>query len=86
VNDEGVSVDDLWIHDEHDKTKAHIIASFFDTAYEGVDFPRPFGVIYTENRSTYESALQEQIDELLARKGRPSLDKILSGDKTWTIL
>jgi 2-oxoglutarate ferredoxin oxidoreductase subunit beta len=86
LNDEGVSVDDLWIHDEHDKTKAHIIASFFDTAYEGVDFPRPFGVIYTENRSTYETALQEQIDELVARKGRPSLDKILSGDKTWTIL
>ncbi len=86
LNAEGVSVDDLWIHDEHDKNKAHIIASFFDTAYEGVDFPRPFGVIYTENRSTYETAMQEQIDELIARKGRPSLDKILSGDKTWTIL
>jgi 2-oxoglutarate/2-oxoacid ferredoxin oxidoreductase subunit beta len=86
LNENGNSVNDLWIHDEHDKTKAHIIASFFDTQYNGMDFPRPFGVIYSEDRSTYEETLQHQIDELVARKGRPSLDKILSGDKTWTIL
>jgi hypothetical protein len=30
--------------------------------------------------------LKEQMDELIARKGVPSLDKILSGDKTWSIL
>ena len=86
LKEEGASVNDLWVHDEHDKTKAHIIASFFDTAYNGVDFPRPFGVIYSETRSTYEQSMQDQIDELVARKGKPSLDKILSGDKTWTIL
>ncbi len=84
--EDGASANDLWIHDEHDKTKAHIIASFFDTAYDGVDFPRPFGVIYSEDRATYEESMQNQIDELIARKGKPSLDKILSGDKTWTIL
>ncbi len=83
---EGNSASDLWIHDEHDKTKAHIIASFFDTSYNDVYFPRPFGVIYSEDRPTYEYGMEHQIEELIARKGRPSLDKILSGDKTWTIL
>jgi 2-oxoglutarate ferredoxin oxidoreductase subunit beta len=82
----GVSADDLWIHDESDKTKAHLIGSFFDTAYNGQHFPRPFGVIYREDRPCYEEMMKGQIDELIARKGRPSLNKILSGDKTWTIL
>ena len=86
LKEEGVSANDLWIHDEHDKIKAHIIASFFDTHYNGVEFPRPFGVMYSEDRSTYEVSMQEQIDELIARKGKTPLDKILSGDKTWTIL
>lgn len=82
----GASISDLWVHDEHNKTKAFILASFFDTHYNGVSFPRPFGVLYSEDRSTYEDAMQHQIDELIARKGKPSLDKILSGDKTWAIL
>ena len=85
LND-GNSANDLWIHDEQDKTKAHIIASFFDTQYDGINFPRPFGVIYSEDRPTYEEGMQNQIDDLIARKGKASLDKILSGDKTWTIL
>lgn len=86
LSENGNAASDLWIHDEHDKTKAHIIASFFDTAYNDVHFPRPFGVIYSEDRPTYEDGMQHQIEELIARKGKPSLDKILSGDKTWTIL
>ncbi len=86
LNENGNSVNDLWVHDEHDKTKAHIIASFFDTQHDGVNFPRPFGVIYSEYRPTYEDGMQAQIDDLIARKGKASLDKILSGDKTWTIL
>ena len=86
LTDGSHSVNDLWIHDEHDKIKAHIIASFFDSSYNGMSFPRPFGVIYSELRPTYEVGMQDQIDELIERKGKPSLDKILSGNKTWTIL
>ena len=86
LNESGLSANDMWIHDEKDKTKAHIIGSFFDSAFEGGHFPRPFGVIYTEDRPTFEDGLHNQIQELIARKGKPALDKILSGDKTWTIL
>jgi len=86
LKESGASTDDLWIHDEHDKTKAHIIASFFDTTYNDVVFPRPFGVIYSEDRPTYEESMERQIEGLIAKKGKASLDSILSGDKTWTIL
>lgn len=82
----GASVNDLWIHDEKDKTKANILARFFDETFDGVSFPRPFGVFYTEDRPVYEGEMQAQVQEQIARKGKASLDKILAGDKTWTIL
>jgi 2-oxoglutarate/2-oxoacid ferredoxin oxidoreductase subunit beta len=79
-------VNDLWIHDEKDKTKANLIARFFDMEFEGTHFPRPFGVIYADERPVYEENLVSQIEEIKARKGKSSLNKILSGDKTWTIV
>lgn len=79
-------VNDLWVHDENDKTKANLIARFFDTSFDGVHFPRPFGVIYAEERPVYEENLHAQIEEVRIRKGKTSLNKILSGDKTWTIV
>jgi 2-oxoglutarate/2-oxoacid ferredoxin oxidoreductase subunit beta len=77
---------DLWIHDEKDKTKANLIARFFDSSFNDVCFPRPFGVLYADERSVYEEKMQEQIDEVRTKKGQTPLNKILSGDKTWNIL
>ncbi|KIC90074.1 2-oxoacid:ferredoxin oxidoreductase subunit beta [Flavihumibacter sp. ZG627] len=77
--------DELWIHDEKDKTKANLIARFFDTAFDGHHFPRPFGVIYAEERPTYEDNMAAQIELQKEKKGKQPLQKILSGDKTWTI-
>ncbi|HEX6334522.1 MAG TPA: 2-oxoacid:ferredoxin oxidoreductase subunit beta [Flavisolibacter sp.] len=80
------STDDLWIHDEKDKTKAMLIARFFDELFDGLHLPRPFGVFYADARPVYEESMQEQILETAKRKPALSLDKILSGDKTWTIM
>ncbi|WP_332735023.1 2-oxoacid:ferredoxin oxidoreductase subunit beta [Flavihumibacter sp.] len=77
--------DELWIHDEKDKTKANLIARFFDTAFDGQHFPRPFGVMYAEERPTYEDNMAAQIELQKEKKGKQPLQKILSGDKTWTI-
>jgi len=38
LND-GISSNDLWIHDETDKTKANIILGFFDTGLTKFIFP-----------------------------------------------
>jgi 2-oxoglutarate/2-oxoacid ferredoxin oxidoreductase subunit beta len=79
-------VNDLWIHDERDKTKANLVARFFDTSFNDVAFPRPFGVIYADERPVYEENMAAQIEEVKAKKGRMPLNRILSGDKTWNIL
>jgi 2-oxoglutarate ferredoxin oxidoreductase subunit beta len=76
---------DLWVHDEKDKTKANLISRFFDTRFNGDHFPRPFGVIFAEERPTYDDILEQQMETLYIRKGKVPLNKILSGNKTWTI-
>ena len=49
------------------------------------DLPRPFGVFYRENRPTYEEMLQEQIDGVIAKKGKGDLTKLLQSSQNWVI-
>jgi 2-oxoglutarate ferredoxin oxidoreductase subunit beta len=86
LSQDTVSPDDLWIHDEKDKTKANLISRFFDTGFNEVYFPRPFGVIYANERPVYEDDMQGQIEGVAIKKGRVPLNKILSGERTWNIL
>jgi len=79
------SADDLWIHDERDFLKAQILTRFFDNpAVEG-HLPRPFGVLYENDRATYEDALNLQVEEAIASRGKGDLDKLLQGKETWVI-
>ena len=79
------AADDLWIHDERDFFKAQILTRFFDNpAVEG-HLPRPFGVFFETDRATYEDALNLQVEESIATKGRGDLDKLLQGKETWVI-
>ncbi|MBL7893409.1 MAG: 2-oxoacid:ferredoxin oxidoreductase subunit beta [Bacteroidia bacterium] len=84
IKEAGLSIEDLWIHDEKDKTKANIIARFFDSAE--TYFPRPFGVVYTEERPIYEEGLMLQIDNAKIKREKLHINKILSGEKIWQIV
>ena len=66
------SIDDLWVHDEKDRVKAGLLTRFFDA-----NFPRPFGVFYSDDRSTYEDALVQQID--IEKKGKGNLEDSIKG-------
>ena len=52
---------------------------------DGVHFPRPFGVLYADERALYEEEMAKQIELITAKTGKIPLSKILSGDKTWQI-
>lgn len=79
------SVDDLWVHDEHDFFKAQILTRFFDNPKVEGHLPRPFGVFYQTNRPTYEDAMNLQVEHAVATKGEGDLDKLLKGRETWVI-
>jgi 2-oxoglutarate ferredoxin oxidoreductase subunit beta len=81
----GISENDLWIHDENDFYKAQILTRLFDNPHHNGHLPRPFGVFYQYERACYEDVMTMQIEESIASKGKGDLDKILKGRETWTI-
>ena len=82
---EGVSAEDCWVHDEKDFYKAQILTRMFDDPRVEGHLPRPFGVFYETERPCYEEQLQIQLDEIIAKKGKGDLNKLLRGNETWTI-
>lgn len=78
---DGYSLDDLWIHDEHDLFKAQILVRFFNTDM----FPRPFGVIYENAKPTFESLVKEQIEKVKAGKPIADLNALLKGHQIWFV-
>jgi 2-oxoglutarate ferredoxin oxidoreductase subunit beta len=82
----GVSADDLWIHDERDFYKAQILVRMFDDPRVEGHLPRPFGVFYQTDRPCYEDTLNMQIEEIVLSKGKGDLDKLLRGKEVWEIL
>jgi len=83
---DGVTRDDLWIHDERDFYKAQILVRMFDNVHTEGHLPRPFGVFYETERPCYEDMLNLQIEEVVHTKGKGDLDKLLRGRETWTIV
>ena len=81
----GITADDLWIHDENDFYKAQVLVRMFDNPANDGHFPRPFGVFYQTQRACYEDIMQMQIDEIIATKGTGDLDKLLKGREVWEI-
>lgn len=82
----GVSADDLWIHDEKDFYKAQILTRMFDDPRLENHLPRPFGVFYENDRPCYEESMKLQLEEAIASKGKGNLDKILRGNEIWEIM
>ena len=86
---DGVSADDLWIHDDRDFYKAQTLVRMFDDPTKsGTHFPRPFGVFFEADRPCYEDVMSMQIEEAIAGKGKGkgSLDKLLRGREVWEIM
>lgn len=81
------SKDDLWIHDEQDSTKAHLLSRFFEHPAngEGVQFPRPFGVLYSEDKPCYDEQVVAQINHAKETQGEADLDALISGGETWVV-
>ncbi len=83
LND-GYSREDLWIHDEHDAIKANILIRM-ESLYPEKGFPRPFGVLFKQERVNYEVLLQNQINKATNDLGAGNLDALIAGNETWVI-
>ena len=80
---------DCLIHDATDGALAHLLGRIFwddpDAPASEEKLPRPFGVLYQEQRPTYEELLHTQIEGITEKKGAGDLDALLHSGDTWTV-
>ena len=81
----GVSVADLWVHDETDQdaTRTQILSRMWWPV-----FPVPVGVFRRVPRPTHDQLLVEQVESAKAAraaKGPVDLQKLLAAGETWTV-
>lgn len=80
-----VAEDHWWKHDSSDPYKAHLLSRMFDPAGLEGHRPRPFGVLYQEDRPIYEEELEKQFARAVKAKGSGDLDRLLEGENHWEI-
>ena len=75
------SVDDILVHNEKDKNLAMLLS---ETTYNP-DLPTPIGVIYQEEKATYDALMEQQITDSKSKNPNPSVDELLNSGNTWKV-
>ena len=73
--------DDILIHNKRDKNLAMLLS---EITYSP-ELPVPIGILYQEEKPTYDLMMSEQIQESIKYKGKGDLKKILLGTNSWIV-
>ncbi|MCH8257877.1 MAG: 2-oxoacid:ferredoxin oxidoreductase subunit beta [Proteobacteria bacterium] len=77
---DGVSIDDLLVHDETNKVLAQMLAEL-----KSPEFPEPIGVLYCNPANAYHTDFYDQRDAVRKKKGPGDLNALLRSGHTWTV-
>lgn len=75
------TVDDVLVHNSSDKNMARLLSGM---TYNG-ELPTPVGVIYKEDRPTYDDMMTAQLQSAVDSKGPGDLDTLIKGSNIWTV-
>ena len=75
------SMDDILVHDESNKIQGLLLSEL--THKDG--FPTPIGVIYREDKPTYENLLYNQMDKTVNLQGEGDLNTLFLNGHTWKV-
>jgi 2-oxoglutarate ferredoxin oxidoreductase subunit beta len=81
IGNDGVTVDDLWVHDAHDPDPTR---AFLLSRMNGPENPVPMGVLRAVDKPVYDQGLNAQIERAKNEK-KPDLQALLYGRKTWKV-
>ena len=79
IGEDGVTEDDILVHDETDRTLAGMLVRL-----HGPDFPTVIGVIYCDPEPAYDIELAAQVAESKESRSADMNDLLLAGG-TWTV-
>ena len=75
------STDDILKHDMKDKNLAMLLSEITYTP----ELPVPLGILYKEDKPTYDTMMTNQIEESIKSKGQGDLKKMLLGNNSWVV-
>jgi 2-oxoglutarate ferredoxin oxidoreductase subunit beta len=75
------TADDVLVHNSGDKNMARLLAGM---TYNG-ELPTPIGIMYQEERATYDEMMTAQLQSAIDSKGPGDLDALIKGSNTWTV-
>ena len=81
VDMEKHGVDDILVHDETNLDLAHIIANLTSRP----ELPEPIGVIYSNDKVTYNQEMIDQVNRAKEIKGSVSVQDLLNTGDTWVV-
>jgi 2-oxoglutarate ferredoxin oxidoreductase subunit beta len=80
----GITEKDLLVHDEHDPNPVYAFALSRMDSMPG--FPTPIGVLRAlQGVPRFEDLMQQQIRDVIAKKGKGDLAKLLRAGDTWEL-
>ena len=79
--DDKHSIDDILIHNESDKNLGMLLS---EATYDP-KLPTPLGIIYQEEKETYDSLMEKQISEAKSKDPNPSVNDLLHSGNTWEV-
>jgi len=80
VGENGVTADDILVHDETNRVMATLLASM-----DSDELPVALGVLYCNPAPTYEASVLDQAAEVRAKSPNADLNKLLRSGYTWTV-
>jgi 2-oxoglutarate ferredoxin oxidoreductase subunit beta len=79
----GISEDDLLFHDE--KLTEPSLAYLLSRMRWEDGFPEPIGVFRAVNAPRYDTMINQQIEDAVAKKGKGDLEALFNSGDTWTV-
>ena len=79
--DDGFSVDDATVHNYNDKNLAFLLSEMTDDK----SLPTPIGILYKEEKPTYEDMMLDQIDLAKSKNSDINIQDIITGNNTWQV-
>jgi 2-oxoglutarate ferredoxin oxidoreductase subunit beta len=80
---DGVSAADVLVHDEQHPSPAYAFMLASMDSRPG--FPTPVGVLRAIDHAAYEDLVNEQVQQIISKKGKGDLGRLLRGPEPWEI-
>ena len=75
------NINDILKHDMYDKNLAMLLSEITYIP----ELPVPLGILFQEDKPTYEDMMNEQIQQAIDLNGKGDIEKLIIGNNSWKV-